>query len=324
MQGQEAADKRSPISPFGLEVRKAQLSTLSLNRNALVRLPALLVAALLAAACGSVPQREAAPARQPGGYYLDDGPHADPPRDLDRVADAQPRSEPIKPSTTRPYTVMGRTYVPIAQLASYSATGRATWYGKRYHGRLTASGERYDMYAMTAAHPILPIPSYVRVTHLDSARSIVVRVNDRGPFYPDRIIDLSYTAAYKLGMLAQGSALVRVDAILPGEAPAVPAEPRAADSTLITASNQSAAPAVATLAPGIHLQLGAFALRENAQSFVQRLAAGLSWLTGLTSIEHSEGVYRVQAGPYASREHALNDAQRIERLLDLRPMLVTR
>jgi rare lipoprotein A len=301
---------------------EVQRSTLTLRKkDVLARLPALLVAGLLAA-CSSVAQRDAAPARKPGGYYLDDGPHADPPPELDRVPDAHPRVEPIKASTTRPYTVMGRTYVPMAQLASYSATGRATWYGKRYHGKPTASGELYDMYAMTAAHPILPIPSYARVTHLDTARRVVVRVNDRGPFHPDRIIDLSYTAAYKLGMLPQGGALVRVDAILPDEAPAPAApraEPREAHETLTPSSEGAAAPA-----PGIHLQLGAFALRENAQDFLQRLAAELNWLSGLASIEHSDGVYRVQAGPYSSRDAALNDARRIERLLDLRPILVAR
>jgi rare lipoprotein A len=181
------------------------------------------------------------------------------------------------------------------------------------------------MYAMTAAHPTLPIPSYARVTHVDNARSVVVRVNDRGPFHAERIIDLSYTAAYKLGMLAQGSAWVRVDAIVPGEALAVPlpAERSGAESSGIVAPD-AAASAVAPPAPGIHLQLGAFALRENAQSFEQRLAAGVSWLTGRTSIEQSGGVYRVNAGPYASRDQALDDARRIEHVLDLRPMLVTR
>jgi rare lipoprotein A len=285
----------------------------------------LLVAALLPA-CGSVPPRESGPTHKPGSYYLDDGPHADPPRDLGQVPDPLPRPEPIKPWTTRPYTVMGRTYVPMTQVAAYSATGRATWYGRRYHGKPTASGELYDMYAMTAAHPTLPIPSYVRVTHVDSARSVVVRVNDRGPFHAGRIIDLSYTAAYKLGMLAQGSAWVRVDAIAPAQAPAAPALPAersGAESSDIVATDATA-PAVATPAPGIHLQLGAFTLRDNAQSFVQRLAAELSWLASLTSIEQSGGVYRVQAGPYASRDRALNDARRIERLLDLSPMLVTR
>lgn len=288
-------------------------------------LAAWLVAVALAG-CASGPQREPAPAGKPGGYYLDDGPHAEPPRDLDRVPDAEPRDEAIKTSTTRPYSVMGRTYVPMTQHAPYSATGLASWYGKRYHGKQTASGEPYDMYAMTAAHPTLPIPSYARVTHVENARSVVVRVNDRGPFHSGRLIDLSYTAAYKLGMLAEGSAPVRVDAILPGGEATSPGQREAAGDPAAIAPVQEPArvDASATPRPGLHLQLGAFGLRENAESFLRRLAAELRWLAGLASIQQGDGVFRVQAGPYASRDDALRDAQRIERVLDLRPLLVTR
>src|SRR5204863_1791934 len=132
---------------------------------------------------------------------------------LDQIADAQPRVEPIKASTARPYTVFGRTYAPMTQVAAYKARGKASWYGKRYHGQPTSSGEIYDMYAMTAAHPTLPIPSFVRVTNLANRRSVVVRVNDRGPFHGDRIIDLSYAAAHKLGIVQRGSAEVEVESI---------------------------------------------------------------------------------------------------------------
>ncbi len=145
----------------------------------------------------------------------DDGPGSAPPGNLDRIADATPRSEPLNPGANSPYTALGRKYVPYQSLKPYRARGIASWYGRKFHGRPTSSGERYDMYAMTAAHTILPIPSYARVTNLSNGRSVVVRVNDRGPFHLERIIDLSYTAAYKLGFVNAGSAQVEVEAILP-------------------------------------------------------------------------------------------------------------
>ena len=125
-----------------------------------------------------------------GGYYLDDGPGDNPPANLDHIPDAVPRLEPLVRGTARPYTAMGRSYTPMTQLAPYRARGVGTWYGRRYHGKRTASGEIYDMYAMTGAHPVLPIPSYARITNLDNGRSVVVRINDRGPFLESRVIDL--------------------------------------------------------------------------------------------------------------------------------------
>jgi rare lipoprotein A len=152
-----------------------------------------------------------------GGYYKDDGPGGPPPVDLDRLADAKPRREPLNPGANTPYTALGRKYVPYTALQPYRARGVASWYGRKFQGRRTASGERYDMYAMTGAHTVLPIPSYARVTNLANGRSVVVRINDRGPFHADRIIDLSYAAAYKLGYVNAGSAKVEVEAILPGK-----------------------------------------------------------------------------------------------------------
>jgi len=153
----------------------------------------------------------------PGGYYKGDGPGGKPPVDLDKVADAKPRSEPLSRGANEPYTALGRKYAPYTSLQAYRQRGVASWYGRKFHGKPTASGERYDMYAMTAAHTILPIPSYARVTNLANGRSVVVRINDRGPFQSDRIIDLSYAAAYKLGYITAGSTKVEVEAILPGK-----------------------------------------------------------------------------------------------------------
>jgi len=145
----------------------------------------------------------------------DDGPGGPLPSNPDKIADARPRSEPLNPGANSPYTILGRKYVPYQSLTPYRARGIASWYGRKFHGKPTSSGERYDMYAMTAAHTILPIPSYARVTNLSNGRSVVVRVNDRGPFHSERIIDLSYAAAYKLGYVNVGSASVEVEAILP-------------------------------------------------------------------------------------------------------------
>ena len=171
------------------------------------RLAPIVMLALLAA-CSSTSKK--------GGYYKDDGPAASPPSNLDRVADAKPRAEPLHRSANRPYEVFGKKYVPLAAVRPYHQRGVASWYGKRFHGQKTASGETYDMYAMTAAHPILPIPSYARITHLKSGKQVIVRINDRGPFHSGRVIDLSYAAAYRLGLLGTGSGEVEIEAIVPG------------------------------------------------------------------------------------------------------------
>ncbi len=163
--------------------------------------------ALLGACSGS--------GKRGGGYYLDDGPDANPPANLDAVPDAVPKIEAFTPSTGKPYVIFGKTYTPDTSGGPYRAQGHASWYGKKFHGKATANGERYNMYGMTAAHPTLPLPSYVRVTRLSNNKSVVLRVNDRGPFLNNRLIDLSYVAAYKLGMLSPGSAEVLVERITP-------------------------------------------------------------------------------------------------------------
>jgi len=169
--------------------------------------------------CGTISRKEVPPppssAPAKGAYYKDDGPGVKPPPDLAAIPDAVPRAEPLHRFANRPYQVFGKDYVPAAHLAPFRQTGVGSWYGRRYHGASTSSGERYDMYAMTAAHPTLPIPSYARVTNLANGRSVVVRINDRGPFHSERIIDLSYTAAWKLGYVDAGSARLEVESLLP-------------------------------------------------------------------------------------------------------------
>jgi rare lipoprotein A len=169
------------------------------------------LALIFVAGCSSTPEK------RPGGYYKDDGPGDS--AKLASIPDAMPRTEPLHRWANRPYEAMGRKYVPLTRVGVYTQRGTASWYGKRFHGNPTSSGEKYDMYKMTAAHPILPIPSYVRVTNVVNRRSVVVRVNDRGPFHAGRAIDLSYAAAYKLGYIAQGSAEVQIEQVVPGGAP---------------------------------------------------------------------------------------------------------
>ena len=166
------------------------------------------------AAPGAAPARPPASPAAGGRFYLDDGPGDRPLSELENLPDAVPRAEPLHRFANRPYTQFGRHYQPMTSLEPFRERGIATWYGRRYHNRPTSTGERYDMYAMTAAHPTLPLPSYARVTHMRTGRSIVVRVNDRGPFVPGRVIDLSYAAAAKLGTAMAGSAEVEVELII--------------------------------------------------------------------------------------------------------------
>ena len=164
---------------------------------------ALLLAVL--AACQTTPTAPSGPgnvSRLPPGNAQRDGPEAKPPPNLEAVPDAVPQIEPIRSGgPNKPYEIAGHTYVPLTDGRALTEKGLASWYGKKFHGRRTASGEAYNMYAMTAAHKTLPIPSYARVRNPSNGKEVVVRVNDRGPFSPGRVIDLSYTAALKLGVL---------------------------------------------------------------------------------------------------------------------------
>jgi len=315
-----------------------------------LRLTAVLLIVAALSACGSTPQRGGSIDRAPGstgtppsrggGFYLDDGPGANAPANIDAIPDALPKAEPLGRATMRPYTVMGRNYTPMTRVEPYRARGIATWYGRRYHGKPTSSGEPYDMYAMTAAHTVLPIPSYVRVTNIANGKSVVVRVNDRGPFIGDRLIDLSYTAAYKLGIIASGSGMVEVESIIPGSTTASPpgitakplAEPVLQSAPLppvsvapiIPATTTATASAATAVAAGSYLQFGAFGVQANADSYLARLQSQAEWLAGTLRVHNSEGVFRVQAGPFASEASAREAAERAGQLLGVKPLLVNR
>lgn len=244
-----------------------------------------------------------------GGYYLDDGPPDNPPANLDSIPDAIPRIEPLRTANMRPYDALGQTFTPMTSLTPYRERGIASWYGRRYHGKQTASGEVYDMYAMTAAHPTLPIPSYARVTNLNNGKSIVVRINDRGPFLANRVVDLSYTAAYKLDILANGSTPVVVETIIPGVASSPPMEkimpPRRSNS-----QNNN-----------IYLQLAAFGSASNAHNFLAQIRSELPSITHQTDITNEGGLYKIRTGPYLSEISARKSAEEITQRIAIRPIL---
>jgi len=271
-------------------------------------------------------QKPAAPERSVtkfgGGYYKDDGPGDNPPTNLDAIPDAVPRLEPLHRFANRPYVALGQAYTPDTELRSYKEVGTASWYGRRYHGQRTSSGESYDMYGMTAAHRTLPIPSYARVTNVASKRSVVVRINDRGPFHSDRVIDVSYTAAYKLGMLQGGSTQVEVEAIDPRGQSAVvsPAtlprqpEPLAAAAALTPAAQNG----------GIYVQLGAFGVQENAEQFRGRLKLELAQLADKLQVASVDGMFKVRTGPYSSQAEASQAAAEIRKALNINAMVISR
>ena len=237
-----------------------------------------------------------------GGYYLDDGPGATPPPNLDAIPDAVPRVEPLNRFANRPYDVLGSSYVPQTEYRAYSKEGMASWYGRRFHGKKTSSGEPYDMYAMTAAHPTLPIPSYARVTSLANGKSVVVRINDRGPFHSKRIIDLSYTAAAKLGYAGNGSARVRVESL----------DPAAYDTK------------GEAITEGVYLQVGAFASPGNAQQLQARLTRELDLDTSQTRVVFAGKLHRVQLGPYPTDAAAQAERARVQARLALNAIVVRR
>lgn len=257
-----------------------------------------------------------------GGYLEGDGPGADAPANLDAVPDAIPKSEPLHNYANRPYVALGKNYTPRTSLGGYKERGVASWYGKKFHGQRTSVGEVYDMYGMTAAHTTLPIPSYVRVTNLANNKSVVVRVNDRGPFLHERIIDLSYTAAHKLGIIGKGSAEVEVESIAPDSVAASPIVMETVHSEPLPPETM---PAVASAPPAIgnvYLQLGAFKSQESAQAFLTRMRAEFEGSGKQIVLYQKEGeLARVHIGPYISQDEARMASAKLQPRLGFRPFL---
>ncbi len=243
----------------------------------LARGTALAVLAVLFAGCSTLSGEPA------------DGPGAE--IDPDNLPTVVPREEPRSQyGNPESYVVFGERYHVRDSARGYVAEGVASWYGSKFHGRRTSSGEPYDMYEMTAAHRSLPLPTYVRVENLDNGRSTVVRVNDRGPFVDDRLIDLSYAAATRLGVIDSGTARVRVRALTPGES--------TADSK--PHGDETGADAGGTDRGGeVYLQVGAFREYANAQRMRARVrGAGIRKVdVDKTESGAGESVYRVRIGP---------------------------
>ena len=231
-----------------------------------------------------------------GGYYSNDGPDSRP-RDVSQVKEPVPRSEPLSKHGNKPYIVFGKSYRPLKNATGYSKKGTASWYGKKFHGRRTSNGEKYDMYAMSAAHKTLPLPSYVRVRNLDNNRSVIVRVNDRGPFLHNRLIDLSYAAAYRLDIIRTGTGRVEVTAITSGQ----------------TYPDQVKTNNTGNIGGKIYLQVGAFSSQENANNLSSSLQARLDQTVFVQEGRIESGtIYRVRIGPMADLEtgQALADTLR--------------
>ena len=212
--------------------------------------------------------------------------------------------------------MLGRDYVPATSLRPYKERGIASWYGRKFHGQKTSIGETYDMYAMTAAHPTLPLPSYARVTNVATGKSVVVRVNDRGPFLHGRVIDLSYAAAHRIGIAQKGSGEVDVEAIIPGEAPIARRRRRRCRRSLPPQPAPHGPAADAAIAPIgrarrlTSVQLGAFQNFANAQTFLAHVQSQLADGAGRSRrCARSDGLFRVYVGPYPDRD----EAQRVGR-----------
>jgi rare lipoprotein A len=321
-----------------------------------------LMVLLTLSGCASGPGGAGAPAVSrplPSGK---DGPPPTTPADLANVPDPEPRVEPIRPGgPNKPYSVLGQSYEPVAADVPWKQRGVASWYGQKFQGRRTASGELFSLYGLTAAHRTLPIPSYVRVRHVASGKEVIVRVNDRGPFHSARVLDLSYAAAMKLGIVSMGSAEVELERLTfedirtgawrRGE-PANGSSPAPVDDPIMALAQQAApaslppsfessgpslapAPAPAPVsesggraytpaAQGFWVQVAALGQRQGVEKLQQRINAELSSLTPLMAVFKESALFRLQVGPYESREQAQGVARTVRDVLALNPMVIER
>ncbi len=271
------------------------------------------------------------------GYLSGDGPADHTPDNLANIPDPTPKLETLHPYANRPYLALGKKYTPLTKVSAFKEQGVASWYGKKFHGQRTSSGEIYDMYGMTAAHPTLPIPSYAKVTNTDNNKSVIVRINDRGPFLHDRVIDLSYTAAYKLGLIQKGSATVSVESILPTQINALNT-PKKVNSVALVEPDKNAPQSSTSTPPqptpskalkqsanadsgGIFLQLGAFKSNTGATRFEQQMQHKLQGMSLKVSTLSDQGLNRVRTGPFSNREQAQLQAQKLKPVLGFKPII---
>ena len=294
---------------------------------------AVAIAAVAAiAGCGTTPKPP--PAKAPprsGGYYQDDGPPAQVPADILATPDAVPRIEPFHSGAARPYVALGRAYTPMTDDRPLVQRGLASWYGRQFHGNRTSTGEIYDMFAMTAAHPTMPLPSYARVTNLRSGASVLVRVNDRGPFKDGRVIDLSYAAAMRLGVVSNGTAEVEVRRLTHAEIAAM--SPPAVATVRPAAAPEPVEERSAPVNPGGRwaVQLGVFRHEDNARALHEESARALAAADPslpaplrLPRIERDGDLHRVLLGWLPDRESAAQLAAQVALLLGRDTSVVVR
>lgn len=267
------------------------------------------------------PSKTAPPPTNGGAYLAGDGPGADAPDDLHNIPDAVPRNESLHRYANRPYAVLGKNYTPLTTTGTYKERGVASWYGKKFHGQKTSIGETYDMYGMSAAHTTLPIPSYARVTNLQNNKSVIVRVNDRGPFMHERIIDLSYTAASKIGIIGSGQGMVEVESLTADDNAQSPIAPLYKEPIQVAplAAEEPEKPVAA--AGKVYLQLGAFSSQGGAESFLSSMRAKLSDSGKQLSLLHKNGLIKVRIGPYVNADSARASAQKLADRLGFKPVL---
>jgi rare lipoprotein A len=268
------------------------------------------------------------PEQTKGAYLVGDGPGVDEPANLDDTPDAVPKAEPLHKYANRPYTALGKTYTPLETLGTYKEVGIASWYGRKFHGLRTSIGDVYDMYGMTASHPTLPIPSYARITNVLTKKSVIVRVNDRGPFMHDRIIDLSYTAAHKLGIINNGTGEVEVEslavepstpALLPPLVTSVPIPPVVEVAKVLVAAPVQVSETAMNASPAnLYLQLGAFKSAKVAKIFLAKMHKKLGSAGNTLNIIQKNKLSQVVLGPYATQKEAIVEGKKIKAKLGLK------
>jgi len=268
-----------------------------------------------------------APAKKGGGYYLDDGPGDRPPGDMDAIPNAIPKVEPFHSRANQSYIALDTKYVPMTSFYPYKEQGVASWYGKRYHGKKTSIGEVYDMYSMTGAHTTLPIPCYVRVTNTENNKSVIVRINDRGPFKKNRIIDLSYAAAYKLRLSDKGSGPVEVELIDPRQFSALKKTSDLVNEKIkekdVVASQTKLAEVPISDEP-LYIQAGAFKNEKNADLLLKQLSDMGLENTPPFKKQFSEDLFHVVIGPFTSKDEANNIANLIKAKIKISIFVVTK
>ena len=280
--------------------------------------------------CASVPSFKnesiSTPSKKGGGYYLDDGPGDHPPENIDAIPDATPRVEPFNARANQPYIALDNKYTPMTSFYPYKERGIASWYGKRYHGKKTSIGEYYDMYSMTGAHTILPIPCYVRVTNTENGKSVIVRINDRGPFKKDRLIDLSFAAAYKLRLSDKGSGPVEVELIDPRQFNALKKTPDVITEKIKEKEvipTQLKSEENSTNEP-LYIQAGAFKNEKNADLLLKQLIDMRLENTPPFKKQFSEDLFHVVIGPFNSKDEANNIADLIKSKIKISIFIVSK